>query len=230
MPLPDSSYAAACLSETVGYVQRSLQASAAIFCWINGDGAIDVAHVSGVAPDLLPEYFGGMHVYDPLDIYALVQRGDRTVLLETEKARSPADHFRVYSEFLHRYEVFDEVDFVFRQDGRPLAVMAALKRQEERPFCHLDQQWDAMHRYLEFTLQQHPRARKRHVEIALQTRHAFTARELEVAELLQIGASNARISEIMGIGVPTVKTHVVHIFDKLGVESRAAAVAYVAAL
>ncbi len=54
----------------------------------------------------------------------------------------------------------------------------------------------------------------------------LTARELEVLRLLAAGHSNQAIADALFISRPTVKVHVAHIFTKLGLESRAAAVAY----
>ena len=52
----------------------------------------------------------------------------------------------------------------------------------------------------------------------------FTDREREVLTALDAGASNREIAKALFISEATVKTHLVHIFDKLGVDSRAKAV------
>ena len=48
----------------------------------------------------------------------------------------------------------------------------------------------------------------------------LTAREAEVAELLQDGRTNAEIAEQLSIGIETVRTHARSIYRKLGVPSR----------
>ncbi len=53
---------------------------------------------------------------------------------------------------------------------------------------------------------------------------APTAREMEVLQLLAQGRSNKEIARILHIGEDTVKSHVGHIFAKLGVQSRTQAV------
>lgn len=53
---------------------------------------------------------------------------------------------------------------------------------------------------------------------------ALSAREIEVLELVAEGASNKEIARQLHISKATVKTHLVHIFDKLGVSDRTAAV------
>lgn len=54
---------------------------------------------------------------------------------------------------------------------------------------------------------------------------ALTRRELEVLALVAEGLSNQQISKRLFLSQATVKSHLVHVFAKLSVESRTAAVA-----
>ncbi|GAB3535702.1 response regulator transcription factor [Arthrobacter tecti] len=54
---------------------------------------------------------------------------------------------------------------------------------------------------------------------------ALSTRELQLVELLATGASNREISRQLFISEATVKTHLVHIYEKLGVDNRTAAIA-----
>ncbi|MFI6494117.1 response regulator [Streptomyces sp. NPDC050564] len=54
---------------------------------------------------------------------------------------------------------------------------------------------------------------------------ALSRRELEVLELVKDGLSNHQISKRLFLSQATVKSHLVHIYAKLGVDSRTAAVA-----
>ncbi|WP_433225516.1 response regulator [Microtetraspora malaysiensis] len=53
---------------------------------------------------------------------------------------------------------------------------------------------------------------------------ALSAREVEILELLAGGAGNREIARRLFITEATVKTHLVHIYRKLGVDTRTAAV------
>jgi len=56
-------------------------------------------------------------------------------------------------------------------------------------------------------------------------RPTLSPRETEILELLAEGLANRQISRRLFISEATVKTHLVHVYDKLGVDSRTAAVA-----
>ncbi|WP_091229856.1 response regulator transcription factor [Microbacterium sp. 3J1] len=55
-------------------------------------------------------------------------------------------------------------------------------------------------------------------------RPALSARELEVLRLVAAGRSNPQIGRDLFIGEATVKTHLLHVFEKLGVSDRTRAV------
>lgn len=54
----------------------------------------------------------------------------------------------------------------------------------------------------------------------------LTSPEREVSALIGRGRANSEIAHALGISAVTVKTHVGHIFGKLGVRDRAAAIVY----
>lgn len=56
-------------------------------------------------------------------------------------------------------------------------------------------------------------------------RVSLSAREIEVLELVAAGASNGDVARRLHISEATVKSHLVHVFSKLGVTTRTAAVA-----
>jgi two-component system, NarL family, response regulator LiaR len=57
-------------------------------------------------------------------------------------------------------------------------------------------------------------------------REPLTVRESEVLQLLAAGKANKEIAQALNISEQTVKTHVSHILDKLGVPSRTQAALY----
>lgn len=53
---------------------------------------------------------------------------------------------------------------------------------------------------------------------------ALSPREIEVLRLVAAGHGNKQVATLLGIGESTVKTHLLRIYDKLGVDSRTRAV------
>ena len=52
----------------------------------------------------------------------------------------------------------------------------------------------------------------------------LSAREIEVLQLVAKGSSNKEVGKALHISTATVKTHLIHIYNKLGVDDRTAAV------
>ena len=52
----------------------------------------------------------------------------------------------------------------------------------------------------------------------------LSPRETQVLKLVADGKSNPKIAEILFVGEATVKTHLLHVFEKLGVNDRTRAV------
>ncbi|MGYP002719513222 len=61
-------------------------------------------------------------------------------------------------------------------------------------------------------------------ERVMRPEEALSEREIELLQALQTGASNREIAERLFISQATVKTHLIHIYSKLGVDNRTAAV------
>jgi len=71
-----------------------------------------------------------------------------------------------------------------------------------------------------------PPVAKRLVErVREPTATSLTSREIEIIREVANGRANAAIAEHLHISQATVKTHLIHIYDKLGVSDRAGAVA-----
>ncbi|MCP3925485.1 MAG: response regulator transcription factor, partial [Desulfobacterales bacterium] len=61
---------------------------------------------------------------------------------------------------------------------------------------------------------------KNDVKNNIKTETDLTKREIEVLQLIAEGATNTEISDKLFISPHTVKSHVIHIFNKLGVNDR----------
>ena len=61
-------------------------------------------------------------------------------------------------------------------------------------------------------------------ERVVRPRDALSGREIEILKALATGASNKQLAQGLFISEATVKTHLIHIYQKLGVDNRTAAV------
>lgn len=217
------------LSELVHFSQSMLQATSACLFWADGESDSELALKTGLCDAMEREYFEWGHRHDPLHPDRLAAKPEAIVFL-SDRGREAHSSPEIYRAFLTSYGIVDEVDFVLRQDKRPVAVMSVMKRACDPPFDRQSFQWETLHRHLEFVLREHPRVQEIRTRVRLLNDFRLTPREVEVAGLVGKGASNAAIAQAMGIGVATVKTHIVNILDKLGVDSRFAINAFVASI
>lgn len=69
-----------------------------------------------------------------------------------------------------------------------------------------------------------PAAAAKLADRVLKPRQSLSAREIEILKALETGATNKQLAANLFISEATVKTHLVHIYSKLGVDNRTAAI------
>lgn len=139
--------------------------------------------------------------------------------------RAPTPEAAAYRAFSAEFGISDMAELFFRRQDRVVAGICAVwggGRTISADAMHLA---GKIHDYLEFNLASD-------AELAAEdtARFGLTARELDVVGLLCCGRTNREIGECLDISLATVKTHLTHIFEKLGVETRSAVVAKMARL
>jgi DNA-binding CsgD family transcriptional regulator len=134
-----------------------------------------------------------------------------------------------FAAFLTAHGFVDTLEVFFKPEGTLVAGISILitdhwndpiKRTELFQRCKIAQP------YLEFsvgTLQGRPAAVR--VSDWLNYDIGLSNREIEVTRLVAEGKCNKRIASDLSITVATVKTHLVRVFDKAGVNSRAELIA-----
>lgn len=230
MQMAEEHLSTAMIDQTMRFAASTLDAHASIFCWIGPEARVSGYQIAGASADMMDDYFRGCYVHDPLNVYEVAGFAQDILFLEQERVRRSDEENRLHMAFLNRYGMQDEVNFIFRHDGLPFALLAVLTGPEAAGLSTRLFNFNAMHDYLEFNLKMHPRVRRARQEMMLSSRFGLTPREIEVVDLLRNGASNMTIAQIMGIGVATVKTYVINILNKLGVDNRAAIIAFLAAM
>ncbi len=204
--------------QAVQFAKGILDASATAFYEVDDNLNLNRFLLSGISADFHRHYVDRMNQFDPLHPKRTANKP--FARLSDAITQCPTAETRAYRSFAAQCGIVDMVEFFFRRNDRIVAGMSVAWG----PDCKIP--GDAMniaekiHDYLEFNLVGRSAALADECQ-----RYGLTSRELDVVELVCCGRTNREISECLGIGAATVKTHLIHIFEKLGVETRSAVVA-----
>lgn len=161
---------------------------------------------------------------DPLHPASLIAQNLSFVSVFDRRLRCAAELRRNYWSFLSAFGAQDTAEMIFRVGGRAVAGMSLLwlGRAGVRADRHLG---EVVQSYIELNLAAHyaalPADELPEVEADMGLELCLTDRELEIVRLVCDGLTNARIAQSLNIRLATVKTHLLHVFEKLGVRTRA---------
>ncbi|MCP3395000.1 LuxR C-terminal-related transcriptional regulator [Bradyrhizobium sp. CCGB12] len=206
-------------TQAIQFARGILEGSATAFYEVDGNLNLNrFVLSSGVPSGFHEQYIAGMNRLDPLHPRAASNQSFARLSVAID--RCGTQEAATYRNFAGQCGISDMIEFFFRRNDRVVAGMSVLWGLG----CKIPEGTmniaEKIHDYLEFNLIN--RLSSPSEEAA---RYGLTSRELEVIELLCCGRTNREISECLNIGLATVKTHLIHIFEKLGVETRSAVVA-----
>lgn len=211
-------------------LQHTLTLSAAhsaVLFWVGPDGEWIDPQSANVCLSHVDAYLGSAYRRDPLHITRLRDQGRRIAALRHEQMLDPGVIDADYLAYLCSIDVGDEIDLVFWRQGRPFACLGLMRNRRQPPFLLDGFDWEALHDFIQATLRLHWRTRAMFVEDFLVRRVGLKPRELDIVRHVLMGKDNSQIAASLGITVGTVKTHVVSILDKTGVDSRLAIACFV---
>lgn len=124
-----------------------------------------------------------------------------------------------YGAFMSRHGMVDVVELFVRRTGRVVAGFSLIRAEELGPFSTGElQTLQHLHGLLELAAEgalPPPEASG-----ASPVAARLTPREREIALLVRDGSCNKTIARELGLGLPTVKTHLQHLFRKFDVSNR----------
>lgn len=219
------------IQESLALAQQVFQASGSVFYWIDSQGHLTDCIRVGAPQHFFDEYHAGMANYDPLLARHLICKAKRVATLDHEQTMRPPAETGIYRQYLASYGFVTCAELVFWRDDEAFAGLGLLKRTSDPAVsdCALDM-LRTIHPIVERSLYLHPLVRRGWSASRLAERYRLTPREIEIAELVCDGASNADIAAIAELSLATVKTHLVRIFEKLDVDNRASLVSLVLGL
>lgn len=184
-----------------------------------------------VPSEFIRLYVREMHEIDPLHVRCVEATGERVVRMDDAARYAPAYALRDYKTYLSHFAVRNSIDLLFRKHDRVRAGVSVMWADDDEPPSERRYALaETLQDYIQFTIDDHlSEGSADPLDRAIRVLH-LTRREGEVSKLLCYGRTNADIAGCLGISLATVKTHLIHVFEKAGVENRSALVARVMAL
>ena len=167
----------------------------------------------GMSGEMHRDYLDHYRQFDPLQPRHCVSNDLAVVPLGLAMTRQPMRDNRRYRDFLQRYGVMDVVEIFAHRNGQPQAAISMLRTAEQGAFTSQQlTQLSALQALLQLAVAHWPAH-----EDALSH---LTPKERQIALLLRQGVSNKQLARELDVGLPTIKTHLIHLFRKVGVSSR----------
>lgn len=218
--------------EIVNLLRFSIEAtrlSSAVFYWIDDRTRMNFAAVEGVDESRLNLYQSIFYEHDPCSPSRMIDLQMRTQTLGRASSTLPNGAVDLYRPYMNFSGIRDSLELLFWCDGRAIAGMGLIAR-DDCPSCIPPEVFnlaESMQRYIETSLLRHPHVMRERARHRLLDHYMLSPRELVVAHLICRGLTNQEIGEELSISLPTVKSHIQNLFEKLHVSNRASLISEV---
>lgn len=218
-PVSSSAYGTA-LDAAVAALAGLVRPSATVFYSVGTDNEPSGFELFGLAETMHRAYLQRYCTLDPLHP-SYCARQTHSVLTLTGALPEPARDRSIYwKRFLQPHQVVDVMEVLLRDNARTVAAFSLLRMAPAEAF-NADElsRARAVQPLLEAALVSLLR-RERPMRAHTGGLPALTHREQQIARRVRNGMSNKQIASDLALAQPTVKTHLLHMFRKLGVSSR----------
>ncbi|MEN8503583.1 MULTISPECIES: helix-turn-helix transcriptional regulator [Paraburkholderia] len=202
--------------QTVNFARSVLHCSAAVFTWADSTEQFLPHTQIGWPESTIKEYYSVYASADPLNIYRLIKQRATVVMLRGAKRE---EQHTPWAEYQHKFGLADEVGFMFWSGDTPIGCLSAIQTSQDQPFSG-QESFSQIHTFMEHGLSLLPAVKRFRAQAILKHDYFLTERELDVARLISSGLSNKDIGDVLSIELATVKSHVIRILGKLGLDSR----------
>jgi DNA-binding CsgD family transcriptional regulator len=219
------------LGAAVSALAQLVRPSATVFYWVGADNEPSGFELFGMSETMHRTYLQRYCTLDPLHPSRFATQTGSVLTLAGELPETVRGGSVYWRRFLNPHQVVDVMEVLLR-DGtrgtRPVAAFSLLRMAPAEAFSEDDQQHArAVQPLLEAALvpalrdQRPMRTHLRHGgDVDAVIRSNLTHREQQIARLVRNGLSNKEIARDLALAQPTVKTHLLRMFRKLGVSSR----------
>lgn len=202
-------------------VSRLVEASGTAFCLVDPQVRSSTRALRNVDAEADEAYFLDHLSKDPLAPSRFEDRSDIVVSTDFEVSQDDLLASSFYTEFMAPRNYRHITDLFFRQNSRIIAVLSIIRTANMQPFSREEiELLKTVQPFIEYTLNKIFIAGRTSTREQLAARFGLTPREIDVVEWLLAGAKNKEIATELGVTLPTVKTHLLHIFSKVKVRSR----------
>lgn len=214
------------LEAAVASLTGLIRPGAIAFYRIGSDHQPSGFQLFGLAEAMHRTYLQRYCPLDPLHPARYAGQQGSVLTLALELPRTQRDESIYWQRFLRPHQVVDVMELLLRIDGHVVGAFSLLRFAPDAPFCAAEvDSANALVPLLAvamaFSLRREPALRIPKPEPDMPDRAVrLTHREEQVVRLVRSGLSNKEIARHLALGQPTVKTHLLHIFRKLGVSSR----------
>lgn len=126
----------------------------------------------------------------------------------------------IYQQFLKPHGYVHDVDVFFRQNEKIIGVLTLLRSNEAVPFSERDMSiLKNVQPFMEYTLSRVFLPERIRDREQLRKKYDLTSRELDVMEYALTGLSNKELVRHLAIALPTLRTHLQNIYQKVDVHS-----------
>lgn len=204
---------------TMGFLSRFVRVSGLVFYSVDrgmnaGDHVFDRIH-----PEENGRYNDYFHELDPFHPRRFAATG--ADLATSNDLAQRLDRTDYYAEFFRPMGYRYEAELYLRHAGRIVAGVSLLKSAQDGDFTKEEIQFlQKTHAFVEQSYCMLGELPTPPNPSAVPQHWGLSSRERDVVELLAQGANNNDISRALFISVPTVKTHLQHIYRKSNVRSR----------
>lgn len=158
---------------------------------------------------------------DPAHPSRFQQRDENVVCLEDMMSATSLHKSVYYQEFLKPINIEHVVDMFFRHEGRIIAVLTMLRDDSLPKFSATElKTLRVTQRFLEYAINTVYLPERISQRKSISETYHLTDRELDVLEWIIAGVENKVIAKELVVSLATVKTHLHHIYTKVGVTSR----------
>ncbi|MEQ8262757.1 LuxR C-terminal-related transcriptional regulator [Pseudohaliea sp.] len=219
--MTEAGYVGQFKQKTLGLCERVVKTTASCFYFVASDRSSYGHTLRNMLDDTIPRYTCEFADIDPFHPKNFAQTDKIVITGEDVSRRWDPANDSYFREFMIPQGVYYEMELFLREGPQIVAGISLLRSREYGPFTAEERSTvESIHDYIQYALTQYILPKKDSETELLSGRYNLSPRQIEVVHLLRKGATNKAVSAELNISLPTVKTHISQIFDKVGVRSR----------